>query len=263
MLLNAFDCVGHWREMRRRTGHMLIALDFDGTIAPIVPQPQEAWMTDAARAAIERLLKRNDTDVAIISGRSIDDLRARCDIEGLYFAGNHGLQLHGPDVHETRAEARELLPHVRAFRSRLDDVLDGFDDIFLEDKELTLSIHYRAVENEAEGERVREAVERAFAQTPEGMRLTYGKKVVEVRPDTDWNKGDATIALIESVERARNSPVFTLFLGDDRTDEDAFRAVRHVGAGVIVAESPPADTHARARVSNVDQAVALLNALAE
>ncbi|MGQ0560288.1 MAG: trehalose-phosphatase [Gemmatimonadota bacterium] len=262
MIPRAHDLVGTWREQRSRLGHLLIALDFDGTIAPIVSRPQEASMLAQARVVIERLLKRADTDVALVSGRSLHDLRARSRIAGAYYSGNHGLQIDGPGVHETRQDALALLPRVQAIGRELAHQLAGIEGVYLEDKELTLSVHSRMIEAEAERARVHDIVEQTYRARREGLKLTYGKRVIEVRPDVEWHKGEATLFLIGCIERARRSRVFPIFIGDDVTDEDAFRALAGRGAGVLVAPAPPPDTAARAWVRSPEEVVTLLEGLA-
>lgn len=259
---NAFDRANIWRQQRKSTGHLLLALDFDGTIAPIAPRVQEAYIVAGARVALERLLNRPDTDVAIISGRGLADLRERCDVAGVYYAGNHGLQIEGPNVHETRAEALALLPNVRAIARRLQSVLQGIDGVYLEDKELSLSVHYRLVEAESEQNRIRSLVEATYAEASKGLRLTYGKRVVEVRPDVGWNKGNATLFVLDVIEKARGSAAFPIFIGDDVTDEDAFVALRGRGEGVIVAPDETVATAATSSVASVQEVVKLIEALA-
>jgi len=260
---NAFEKLADWRNRRRQTGHFLLALDFDGTLAPIVPHPDDAQLVDGAREAIEHVLNRPDTDVALVSGRALADLRARCPVPGAYYSGNHGLQIDGPEVHETNPDAVRLLPRVREFSRQIRALLNGTAGVFIEDKELTLSVHYRPVQDRCEQEKIVYAVETLYRQNPHGLRLTYGKKVVEVRPDIDWNKGDATLYLITCIERARASSVFPIFIGDDKTDEDAFRAVRTVGGdGVLVTSDSVTNSDASARVDSVRQVIELIQALA-
>lgn len=263
MIPSAFEQIAAWREQRERRGHLLLALDFDGTISPIVERPQDAAMLPAARSVIERLVKRADTDVAIVSGRSLEDLRERCAITGVYYSGNHGLQIEGPGVHQTRPDAVALLPAVRRIARELDDELAGMRGVFFEDKELTLSVHTRMIDDEREREQVHRIVEEAVATNPHGLRLTYGKRVIEIRPEVDWHKGQATLFLIDCVEKARASQVYPMFIGDDVTDEDAFAAIRERGAGVLVADAPTAPTAARAWVRTPEDVVLLLRALAE
>lgn len=257
---SAFERLDEWRAQRRAAGHLLLALDFDGTLAPIVPHPDHAQLAEGARTAIERLLKRPDTDVAFVSGRSLDDLRDRCGLDGAYYAGNHGLQIDGPGVHETRQEALARRPAIRDFARRLQARLANEPAVYFEDKDLSLSVHYRTFTDDAEEARLRGIVESEFARAGEGIRLTYGKKVVEVRPDVTWHKGSATLFLIESVERARNSQVFPLFIGDDRTDEDAFEAIRSKGAGIVVG-TPEYESAATACLSSIDDVIGLITLL--
>jgi trehalose 6-phosphate phosphatase len=262
MIPKALKQVELWRANWTQSGHLLVALDFDGTIAPIVPRPQDAFMLDAARGAIESLLKRSDTDVAIVSGRALADLRERSGISGVYYSGNHGLEIDGPGVHETRPDALRLAPRMRELSRQLERALLHFPGAFLEDKQLTLSVHSRMVDDETERQRIHDIVEAAVVAAGNGLKLTYGKRVVEVRPDVEWHKGDALLFLIDRIAQARASAPFTLYVGDDRTDEDAFAALRGQGVGVLVTAELPAETAAGAWAASPEEVVAVLEALA-
>lgn len=262
MIPTAFDQIDAWRRERDRLGHLLVALDFDGTLAPIVSRPEQARMLDEARSAIVQLLKREDTDVAFISGRSLADLRERCAFDGVYYSGNHGFQMVGPGVQETRQQALTLAPRIRTIAAVLEKNLENISGVFFEDKELTLSVHTRMIEDEGERDRVHEIVKDAVQADPAGLKLTYGKRVIEVRPDVEWHKGEATLFLVDAVEKARRSPVFPLFIGDDVTDEDAFRALQGRGAGIVVAAELPRETAANAWVRSPAEVAEILEALA-
>jgi trehalose 6-phosphate phosphatase len=261
MVPNALDLTETWLARRAAAGHLLVALDFDGTIAPIVRQPQHAYMLAPARAAIERLLQRHDTDIAIVSGRALEDLRERCALTGVYYAGNHGLQIDGPGVHETRPDALRLMPQVQRVRRELDQALAHVPGVYLEDKQLTLSVHSRMIDDERERAHVHEIVKRIFNAHGRDLKLTYGKRVVEVRPDTDWHKGHATLFLIDRVRAARNSPLFPMFIGDDVTDEDAFASLKGTGAGVLVGHEPAPGSAAAAWLRSPEEVVELLQKL--
>ena len=220
-------------------------------------------MLPGARAAIEQLLKRADTDIAFVSGRSLSDLRERIGIAGVYYSGNHGLQIEGPGVHETLQAAVELVPRVQQMFADLENRLARIEGLYLENKELSLSVHSRMINDEPTRARVHEIVQAAHAAAPAGLRLTHGKRIIEVRPDVDWHKGNATLFLIECVEKARASKVFPVFAGDDLTDEDAFRALRGRGSGIVVAAAPPAHSAATAWVATPEQLVDVLEALAQ
>ena len=260
MLTHAFELVPEWRARREKTGHMLIALDFDGTIAPIVPHPDDAQMLPEARPVLEALAERSDTEIALISGRSLQDLQGRVAIDDVYYAGNHGLEIHGPDLDDTVAGAIELVPRVQECFDSLTRVVGDIPGIFIENKRLSLSVHYRMIDDPATQERVEAEVEKIFREHRQGLRLTTGKRVREIRPDIDWHKGKALLYIIEEIESVRGHVELPMFLGDDRTDEDAFAALPRSGAGVLVGPAD-AETAATTYVHSPDEAVQLLERL--
>jgi trehalose-phosphatase len=261
MIPHASTRIPDWRAARARAGRMLLALDFDGTLAPIVPRPDDAALPPAARRAIERLARDERMLLAIVSGRGLADARGRVPIDGVYFAGNHGLEIEGPGVSHMHDEARAARPLLERCLARIHESVGREPGVFVEDKGLTLSVHFRRVEDaERATALARRTVELCGAEP--GVRCTTGKKVVEIRPDVDWDKGRATRFLMATLlDDAANAPV--LFIGDDRTDEDAFRAVAGHGEGVVVGDPPPAETAASSSVRSPEEVVALLDALAD
>jgi trehalose-phosphatase len=237
---------------------MMVALDFDGTLSPIVARPEDAALLPGFSAALAGLVARRDTVAAVVSGRGLSDVRRRIGLNAVYYAGNHGFEIEGPEtrrVHEAAARARPDLERcVDALRSALADE-PGTE---VEDKGWTLSIHYRRAEREGAEARVRSAVHE-HCRRP-GLRVTGGKKVFEVRPDVRWDKGYATRFLIDVV--AGDGELPAIFIGDDRTDEDAFRVVRELGGGIVVGDPPPADTHAVAWLRGPSEVLGLVRALA-
>ena len=260
MLTHAFELVPEWRARREKAGHMLIALDFDGTIAPLVPHPDDAQMLPEARPVLEALAERSDTEIALISGRSLKDLQARTGIDGVYYAGNHGLEIRGPDLDDIVAGAIELVPRVQECFNTLTQTVGDIPGIFIENKRLSLSVHYRMIDDPAMKRRVEEEVESVFRQRQQGLRLTTGKRVREIRPDIDWHKGKALLYIIDEIESVRGLVQLPMFLGDDRTDEDAFAALPDHGAGVLVGPAD-AETAATTYVHTPDEAVQLLERL--
>ncbi len=258
-MVHAYERIGDWQRARERAGRMLLALDFDGTLAPIVPVPDDAALLPAAHDAIGRLLQRPDTMVAVVSGRALADVRRRVDFAGVYYAGNHGLEIEGPDVHRLHAgadaAARLLADCATALRATFADE----PDVLVEDKRLTLSVHYRLVDDPVRASGIRARVA-ACCGGRAGLTLTEGKKVVEVRPDVDWHKGRATTFLVDTLLGAdAGAPV--VYIGDDRTDEDAFRALHGRGEGVLVAARPDAASAASAWLRSPDEVATLLDRL--
>jgi trehalose 6-phosphate phosphatase len=182
----------------------LVALDFDGTLAPIVSERDEAWLPDGTRSALARLCASYPT--VVISGRSRADVARR--LLGLPIGeliGNHGIEPN-EDQHRFAAATREL-------RARLSGL--SHPGVEIEDKGCSLAIHYRRSRPQRDGH---DAIRRAVDALPTGTRIIEGKAVVNVLPAGAPNKGDALRA-----HWARSGMSKAIFVGDDVTDEDVFR----------------------------------------
>jgi trehalose 6-phosphate phosphatase len=261
MLPHALERVGEWGERWRESGRLVLLLDFDGTLAPIVAHPEMAAMPEATRAALDRLMARPGVTVAVVSGRGLADVRERTAVPGIAYAGNHGMEIEGAGLRRTHPEALAARPALEAVAAEVGPALAEIPGAFLEDKGLTLSVHFRLANPEREDD-VRAIVATA-AGTRDDVRITEGKKILEVRPRVEWDKGRAVLFLLEQMRPPPDAPV--LYLGDDRTDEDAFRALAgwsDSAEGVLVAEHPPEDTAARSRLRDPEEVGKLFEALA-
>lgn len=251
--------VGGWTSAWRETGRFVLLLDFDGTLAPIVDRPEEAALPAETRAALERLLRRRGLETAVISGRGLADARSRARLDGIWYAGNHGMEIEGPGVDRVHPEAAAARPVLESARDAIAAGLAAIEGALVEDKGLTLSIHHRLTPR-GEVPSVRAVVERAVAGS--GMlKMTAGKEVLEVRPRVDWHKGRAVEFLLDQIRPAAGVPV--VYIGDDTTDEDAFRALREGarGEGIVVADPPPPATAAAGYVRDPAEVTALLDRL--
>lgn len=260
-LPHATERLSGWRHAWARTGRLVLLLDFDGTLAPIVDEPDDAAMPTATRAALDSLRRLPGVTMAIVSGRAMADARRRAALEGVAYAGNHGMEIDGPGIRRMHAEAVAARRPLAEVAERLRAELAAVDGVLVEDKELTLSVHYRRVAP-ARVEAVRAAVASAAAGV-EGLRITEGKMVIEVRPSVDWHKGRAVDFLLTEFATPPGTPV--IYLGDDTTDEDAFRALARRGdgaEGVIVADPLPAVTEASSYLRDTVEVGALLTTLA-
>lgn len=247
---------------RRRAGRMLVALDFDGTLSPIVERPEDAALLDGLAEPLRRLAGREDTVAAIVSGRGLADVRSRVGLETLYYAGNHGFEIEGPGVERVHPAAAEARPALESCVAALGEALADEPGTEVEDKRWTLSIHYRRAEREGAERRVRAAVDE-HCRRP-GLRVTEGKKVFEVRPDIEWDKGWATMFLLDAVTRETGvAELPAIFVGDDRTDEDAFDVVRDRGGGIVVGARSPDETRAVAWVRGPREVGELIEGLAD
>jgi trehalose 6-phosphate phosphatase len=220
----------HVQEIAGRSRRVAVFLDYDGTLTPIVSQPENAWLSDSMRQTLRELAAR--APVAILSGRDLDDVRRRVDIDSIVYGGSHGFDIAGPGGLR-RQMATEFLPNLDVVEKELHEVLDGVPGARVERKLFSVAAHYRNVkENDVA------AVERAVAAMParhSKLRRIDGKKVYELLPDIAWDKGKAVIWLLETFGLDREN-VRPVYIGDDRTDEDAFRALQQSGIGILVSE---------------------------
>jgi trehalose 6-phosphate phosphatase len=249
-----------WRAARADRGRLLVALDFDGTLAPIVPHPEDAALDPAVRDALARLAARPDTDVALVSGRALTDLRSRVRLADAFYAGNHGLEIAGPGVDRVHDGAAAARPRLARGLTALEPRLRDLAGVHIEDKGLSASIHFRRADPAVEPELER-LIDEAIRDEP-SIRVTRGKKVIELRPAVAWHKGAALAFLIRTLEGGPEGGVPALFIGDDVTDEDAFRVLRALRGGVVVGDPPPLETAAAAFLRNVAEVAWLLDALA-
>jgi trehalose 6-phosphate phosphatase len=198
-------------RLAEEPGRAAILLDVDGTLAPIVPLPEQASVPAETKAELARLAARYAL-VACVSGRPGFDADRLVGVEGLTYVGLHGL---------------ELDPEAERYR----DVLHSFAETVdwpVEDKGLAVSFHYRNVEDEDAARAELEAVaQRAQAA---GLRSRFGRKVLEILPPVEADKGTAVRHLLDRAALNR-----ALYAGDDRTDLDAFRALEPLELGVRVA----------------------------
>jgi trehalose 6-phosphate phosphatase len=239
-----------WKKLEeacRAADRVLMLADYDGTLTPIVSRPEEAVLSDEMRDRLILVASVPKITVGVISGRELMDVEGLVAIGGLYYAGNHGLEMDGPGYSYVNAEADKAKPIFHKLAGRLTEAFSGIEGIVLQDKELSLSVHYRLVAKGQESEVERIVRELTGPLVAEGrVRVFGGKKVWEVRPPVDWNKGSAVAVLRSEVAREyAASSVLTIFLGDDVTDEDAFKVVVPPdGWSVYVGEPAPASAAA-------------------
>ncbi len=241
----------HVQEIAGGSGRAAVFLDYDGTLTPIVSQPENASLSDSMRQTLRELAARAPV-VAILSGRDLDDVRRRVNIDSIVYAGSHGFDIAGPRGLR-RQMAAEFLPNLDITEKELHKALDGIPSARVERKHFSIAAHYRTVkENDVP------AVERAFdavaVRHPE-LRRIDGKKVYELLPDIAWDKGKAALWLLETLGlESRSSGIRPIYIGDDRTDEDAFCALQQSGIGILVSEQsqPTAASYSLKNPAEVD-----------
>jgi len=251
-----------WPELQPRLAHgtLLAAFDYDGTLVPIRPTPEEAIADEATRVALARLAATPGTTVAVVSGRPVAWLRDLVPAEELWLVGLHGLEIAAPHGEvlptidlEAAAAALEPLRYAAA------EIAARREGIRIEDKGVSLVLHTRqASRREAIG--AADEMRRVAEGLP-GFEVMGGKEVVEARP-AGISKGTAMLRLLRDAGGET-----AIYVGDDTTDEDAFAALDGAASGdavsVRVGGEGDAPTRARFTIASQDEVAELLRRLIE
>jgi trehalose 6-phosphate synthase/phosphatase len=247
----------HWDALQARLAERrpIVFLDYDGTLTPITDRPDKAELSNEVKDTLTRLGDR--VPVVVVSGRGRQDLMQRVGIPGLIYAGSHGFDISGPSglhhqvggifVQSLRDAAQEL----RVRTAHLTGVV-------IEEKDFSVAAHYRLVPHR-DVPRVRAAVEEVLRSRPE-LERRHGKRVIELRPALEWDKGRAVLWIMDAIHAGPHD--LPLFLGDDLTDEDAFKAIADIGIGIVVG-TEPRPTHAHFTLRDADEVKRFLDCLAD
>jgi trehalose-phosphatase len=220
--------------------------DFDGTLSEIVDDPAAATLVPGAAEALRSLAERYP--VAVLSGRDLADIRSRIDIPGLWYAGSHGFEMITPDgSHRENDIAAAAVPNLHRAADEVAAEVAAIRGVSLERKRFAVAVHFRNAAPEASAA-VTAVVHRAGAR--HGLKVTAGRKVVELRPAVDWDKGKTLEWIVDHIDTPE--PLLPIFIGDDLTDEDAFDAVLHAGIGIVVCHDEDGDRSTAARFSLPD-----------
>lgn len=212
----------------------VVFLDYDGTLTPIVAQPEDAVLSDAMRMVVQRLAQV--CTVAVISGRDLPDVRNRVAVQGIIYAGSHGFDIAGPGgLRLENEEAQACVPALDQAEISLREQLHAIPGARVERKRYSVAVHYRNVPEDRVQE-IEPIVDRVHRRH-DALRRSGGKKVFELQPRIDWHKGCAVLWLLKTLQ-LDCSEVLPVYLGDDLTDEDAFQALAQRGVGIVIRDEP-------------------------
>ena len=216
---------------------LALFLDYDGTLTPIVNHPAKAKLDSRMKGVLQQLARQPGVWVAWISGRGLKELKSLVGLKGFFYVGNHGLELEGPKLRYVNPTAHASRPVLKRAALTLCNALRSIPGVWVEDKGLTLSVHYRSVPSKL----VVLARDRFFEvlapfMKKRQLKVTMGQKVWEVRPPTRWNKGAIVRQLLSRQIAMAVGTVLPIYVGDDQTDEDAFKTLK--GRGITIAVGP-------------------------
>lgn len=235
-------------------------------------------MSTPMRDALRRLSSR--ATVAVVSGRAREKIREFVDLSDLYYAGSHGFDIEGPSGMR-HAVSQDAVPLLASARVMLETRLAGVEGCVLEDNRFSVSVHWRKCRDAATRATVERIVDEVVATPPfaGALRKSRGKCVFELRPNVEWDKGEAVLYLLDALRRIQQGDatdtgdwyrdILPVYVGDDTTDEDAFKALsRFDGVSVLVRpardteEERPRITHATHTLEGVDDVMKFIDSLA-
>lgn len=226
-----------WPMLRKKIGSKkikLLILDFDGTLTAIAKTPHDVILETKTKEVLARLSQSQFYKLAIVSGRSLENLTSFFHIKNTFYAGNHGLEVNGKGLllPPRAREARKLEALIWLLGEKLKEDFSKVPGILIEDKNYTLSLHYRNIPREYFHFFKQEVAifRKKYAHWP--LIWRKGKKVWEIRPGVKWGKGEAAMCLAKKFPGA-----LPLILGDDVMDEDMFKALKHRGITIRVGHS--------------------------
>ncbi|MBP9855275.1 MAG: trehalose-phosphatase [Candidatus Omnitrophica bacterium] len=239
---------------------LFLFLDYDGTLTPIVETPDKAILSKEAKRILERLTWVAGCRVAIVSGRGLEDIQERVGLKNVIYVGNHGLEAKWPTVSFKAivgSENKEILTRIK-MEIFEELTKNKIDHLLIEDKNCTLSIHYRLVDPKdmAGLEAMLKKIIDPYV-VKKKIKVGLGKKVVEILPPVEWDKGKAVIWLLDDQHyHAENHKILPIYIGDDLTDESAFKALEDRGITIMVGN--PKVSYAKYYLNNSDEVLQFL-----
>jgi len=238
----------------------LLFLDYDGTLTPIVKRPEDALISDEMKSALKKCARK--MKVAAVSGRDMDDLKSKIQVENLIYAGSHGFRISGPDgLYNEHEKSDEILPRLDEIESECHSEFSKIDEgVQIDRKRYAVAVHYRNAD-EQNIPAIKQKVDEILMENPD-FKKGQGKKILEIKPDVDWHKGKAVLWIMKKLGVDDTSKFVPIYIGDDVTDEDAFQSIRDFGAGILVG-SHGQETAAKYKLEDVPNVRSFLQKLAE
>ncbi len=210
----------------------VLFFDFDGTLSPIVDKPEAACLLPGMREVLEALHKKSK--IGVVSGRDTYDVMHKVDIKGIEYAGSHGFHIVSDDGEHENKEGEKLLEKLDSIEKQLIvEFENGREGIKVDRKRYAIAVHYRNAKVEGAEDIVEATVMKYLKKYPQ-FKKGGGKKIVEIKPDIDWNKGKAIRWIMDKNDIVPKWNSIPFYFGDDLTDEDAYREISDEGIGILV-----------------------------
>jgi len=245
-----------WGALSRKlqsSPSVALFLDYDGTITPLRSKPTAAVLEPETAGLLRVMTKLPGVHVSIVTGRSMEVIRKLVRVRNLGIAASHGFHIVQDGTEWIHPEVGRFSGKLTRLQSKLERSLGEIPNVILERKQGTLTVHYRNVPSRSAG--TLKSITAASVRTIDPkFQIMRGKKILEIRPPIPWGKGRAVMKMVNG--RGSRWRPLTIFVGDDTTDEDAFRSLRTKGITVRVGRSR--STRAKYYVKNIEDVHRLL-----
>ncbi len=206
----------------------VLILDFDGTLTLVVNTPNRVELSKSMRNLLIKLSKKQGFYLAILSGRELKDIKKKIGLPNIIYGGNHGLEGEIFGEKYIFPVPNETLRALGKIQEQLNQITDKFKGIFIEDKSLTLSFHYRLAEEQQVPEiklLINQILNPYIAD--ELVSIFAGKKVINITPNVKWNKGHFAALIMKKITDRVKARSIAIVIGDDITDEKTFQQLKN------------------------------------
>ncbi|MBI2469689.1 MAG: trehalose-phosphatase [Planctomycetes bacterium] len=240
-----FENIQAVNELLHAKKNVILLTDFDGTLTPIRKHPDLAALSEEIRQILINISQDKAIFLGIITGRSLKQIKKLVQVQDILYVANHGIELEGPGIRSTCPEAKKARSTLWHVYMKLFKSLRHIEGIYVEDKGLSVSLHYRTVKKRCDVEQVSRTlhgITKPFLDR--NMLFVHtGKMVYEIRPPVKWNKASAIQWLLTHYFPSEFSEeALLIYLGDDKADIEVFDSLR--GKGLTVFVGNPANVSA-------------------
>ncbi|MDD4938874.1 MAG: trehalose-phosphatase [Candidatus Omnitrophica bacterium] len=231
------DWEGRKKEFSGKT--LAFFFDFDGTLTPIVRNPGKAALPLGVRGLLRKISVNGRHRLAIVSGRALADIKKKISISGITYVGNYGLEIDGPKISFSSPVSPGYKKALKCIKNYISDRIAVINGALLEDKGLSLSLHYRLAQR-SQIPKIKSILLEALTMysATDKIKINLGKKVFEIRPAGEWGKGKVVLWLLARWRfNNKDKEVLPIYAGDDTSDEEAFKALRNEGITIFVGEA--------------------------
>ena len=209
-------------------------LDFDGTLVPIQDNPAQCVLSPVIKSQLEGIASSGKACIAILSGRTVNDIKKRVQIQGIYFGGNHGLEISGPSLRYVHPDALIGKQAIYKICRKIEKRICNIEGALIEKKKFGFTLHYRMASKDCTA-LIKRTFYKIIAESPDPQAFSVlrGKKVLELVPRIQWDKGKAALFVLQSQKKN----YLPIYVGDDVTDETVFEALKTEGVTVRIGRS--------------------------